>query len=73
MIITDHAMFEGHFKAHHVLIDKVYEHWNKMCYRDNDALMLKYREHRIEPNESLPGVRLNAVHFYLIHKPNDIV
>lgn len=73
VVITDHAIFEGHEKANHFLIDKVYEHWNKMCHRENDHLTLRYREHHIGPNEALPGARLKAVHFYLVHKPIDVV
>lgn len=73
VIITDHAIFEGHEKANHLLVDKVYEHWNKMCYRETDHLVLRYREHHIGPLESLPGVRLKTVHFYLVHKPFEIV
>ena len=73
VVITDHATFEGHEKAHHILIDKVYEHWNRMHYSENSHLLLKYREHHIGPNESLPGARLKTIHFYLVHKPIDIV
>lgn len=73
VIITDHAIFEGHEKANHILIDKVYEHWNRMCYSENSHLLLKFREHHIGPNEALPGSRLKTIHFYLVHKPIDIV
>lgn len=72
-IVADHATFEGHEKAHHNLIDKVYERWNKICYKEHDMVILKYREHHIGNSENAPGIRLKAVHFYLVHKPIDIV
>lgn len=71
VVIADHAIFEGHEKANHLLIDKVYEHWNMIHHRDHDQLILRYREHQLGPNEALPGTRLKAVQFYLIHKSND--
>ena len=73
VVITDHATFEGHERAHHILIDKVYEHWNRMHYSENSHLLLKYREHVLGTNEAVPGIRLRAVHFYLVHKPINIV
>lgn len=73
VIITDHAIFEGHEKANRLLVDKVYDHWNTMRYRETDHFILRYREHYIGPNDVEPGTRIKVIHFYLVHKPIDIV
>lgn len=73
VVITDHAIFEGHEKAHHILVDKVYEQWNKIYLEKKEFSILKFREHYIGPSETLPGTRIKVVHFFLTHKPIDIV
>lgn len=65
VIVTDHATFEGHVPAQHMLINLVYENWTKLHADKMNWVRLNHREHQLRVSPIDPKCILKTVHFYL--------